>query len=30
MEDYNEPSIELMEKIKLKFDTTGVPVKIGG
>ncbi len=30
MEDFNEPSDEMMEKIKLKFDTTNVPVKIGG
>lgn len=30
MDNYNEPSSELMEKIKLKFDSTNVPVKIGG
>ncbi|QEE17271.1 glycyl-radical enzyme activating protein [Promethearchaeum syntrophicum] len=30
MEDFNEPSHEQMEKIKLKFDSINIPVKIGG
>ena len=30
MEDFNEPSDVLMEKIKLKFDSLNIPVKIGG
>ena len=30
MKNFNEPSDELMEKIKLKFDTINIPVKIGG
>ncbi|MHA1719201.1 MAG: glycyl-radical enzyme activating protein [Promethearchaeota archaeon] len=30
MENTDEPSEDLMEKIKIKFESTGIPVKIGG